>query len=102
MTELFKIIFPPLLRGFTKYFKPTMWVMMIILIIWLLTTSREDRTNQNDDCQAQLKDALQELKDTRMLLLQYALNTKAQDASIAKNDSTIRTQTQQNIKAIMP
>lgn len=83
-----------LLKGFAKYFKPAVFAFMVILIIWLLSNDREDKTTSDKNCQDQLKTAQAELSDTRQQLLQYVLQSERRQQNTAKNDSTLRKQTQ--------
>lgn len=102
MNELFKIVFTPLLTALTRRFKETIFVMLIIAVIWAVSVNRDDQNNNKDDCQVQLKDAQEELKDTRKQLLQAVLQSKAQDANTARNDEQIRKQSKTDIKQVMP
>jgi hypothetical protein len=102
MNELFKIVFTPLLKALTRRFKETIFVMLIITVIWAVSVNREDQNSNKDDCQVQLKAAQEELKDTRKQLLQAVLQSKAQDANTARNDEQIREQSKTDIKQVMP
>ncbi|KKO90565.1 hypothetical protein AAW12_15925 [Sphingobacterium sp. Ag1] len=98
MTELIKSLFPMLLKGFSKYFKPTVFVLLVILIIWLMSNDREDKTISDQNCKDQLQAAQAELSDTRKQLLQYVLQSEQRQQNTAKNDSSLRKQ----YKNIMP
>ncbi|NJI75824.1 hypothetical protein HCX49_21745 [Sphingobacterium kitahiroshimense] len=102
MNELFKIVFTPLLTALTRRFKETIFVLLIIAVIWAVSVNRDDQNNNKGDCQVQLKDAQEELKDTRKQLLQAVLQSKAQDANTARNDEQIRKQSKTDIKQVMP
>lgn len=102
MNELFKIVFTPLLTALTRRFKETIFVILIIAVIWAVSVNRDDQNNNKDDCQVQLKEAQEELKDTRKQLLQAVLQSKAQDANTARNDEQIREQSKTDIKQVMP
>ncbi|WP_346069225.1 hypothetical protein [Sphingobacterium siyangense] len=94
MTELFKTLFPMLLKGFARYFKPAVFALLVILIIWLLSNGREDKTTNEKNCQDQLEAAQAELSDTRKQLLQYVLQSERRQQNTAKNDSSLRKQYQ--------
>jgi hypothetical protein len=94
MTELLKTLFPMLLKGFAKYFKPAVFALLVILIIWLLSNGREDKTTSDKNCQDQLEAAQAELSDTRKQLLQYVLQSERRQQNTAKNDSSLRKQYQ--------
>lgn len=102
MNELFKIVFTPLLTALTRRFKETIFVMLIIAVIWAVSVNRDDQNNNKDDCQVQLKEARDELKDTRDKLLQAVLQSKAQADNTARNDEQMRQQSQKDIKQVMP
>lgn len=83
-----------LLKGFSRYFKPTVFVLLVILIIWLMSNEREDKTTGDRNCQDQLQAAQAELSDTRQQLLQFVLQSQRQQQNTAKNDSSLRKQYQ--------
>lgn len=102
MNELLKILFKPLLTALTRFFKETIFTILIIVVIWAVSVNREDQAGHNDDCQGQLKDAQAELKDTRKQLLEAVLKSRAQDENTARNDEQIREKSQTDIKQVMP
>ncbi|WP_313265088.1 hypothetical protein [Sphingobacterium sp.] len=98
MTELFKTLFPMLLKGFSKYFRAAVFALLVILIIYLLSNGREDKTTSDKNCHDQLLAAQAELSNTRQQLLQFVLQSERRQQSTAKNDSSLRKQ----YKIIMP
>jgi mannitol-1-phosphate/altronate dehydrogenase len=102
MNELFNIVFKPLVTALTRRFKETVFTILMIVAIWAISVNREDQNNNKDDCQVQLKEAQEELKDTRKQLLQAVLQSKAQDANTARNDEQLRQQSEKDIKQVMP
>lgn len=102
MNELLKIVFKPLLTALTRFFKETIFTILIIVVIWAVSVNREDQAGHNDDCLGQLRDAQAELKDTRKQLLESVLKSRAQDENTARNDEQIRQQSETDIKQVMP